>query len=47
MKPSNYGSQVLVIGDDSERMEPMVSALGKYFPVAQIQRSSTLRLGAP
>jgi tetratricopeptide (TPR) repeat protein len=47
MKPSNYGSQVLVIGDDSERVEPMVSALGQFFPVAQIQRTSTLRLGAP
>jgi tetratricopeptide (TPR) repeat protein len=47
MKPLNYGSQLIVVGDDSERAEHMAIALGHVFPGVQIQRTSTLRLSAP
>ena len=47
MKPSKSHANLLLVGDDLERIALMTSVLEQVFPGAVISRSGTLRMGAP
>lgn len=47
MKPSKSHSNLLLVGDDSERVQLMAEALARVFPEATLRRCSTLRVNSP
>lgn len=47
MKPSKSHANLLLVGDDNERMALMTAALEQVFPGVSITRSGTLRMGSP